>query len=34
MPTEPIDAKGLIRAMLARGWLWGGADHDLLTHPR
>ena len=33
MPTESIDAKELIQAMLARGWLWGGVDHDLLTHP-
>ena len=33
MPTESIDAKGLIRAMLARGWLWCGDDRDQLTHP-
>ncbi len=33
MPTESIDAKGLIRAMLARGWLWCGDDGDRLTHP-
>lgn len=33
MTTESIDAKDLIRAMLARGWLWCGADSDQLTHP-
>ena len=30
----PLDAKGFIRAMLARGWRRSASDPDTLVHPQ
>lgn len=33
MTTDPFDAEGFLRTLLAHGWRWSGTDPGLLVHP-